>query len=164
MIGRSTLLAAMLALSVPLRAAAAQAPCSPQPVRGAPVDVIAPQATLHLRVADDPATREYGLMCVLALAVHTGMIFVFPGGDLPQEFWMKNTLIPLDMVWVRADGRVTTVAADVPATTVDTPDEAIPRRSGVGTFVIELAAGEAARDGIKAGAKLDVSRLGRAKD
>jgi uncharacterized membrane protein (UPF0127 family) len=133
-------------------------------VRGEPAIVRTPTTELRLRVADDVATRTVGLMCVLALAPQTGMIFVFSGGDVEHNFWMKNTLIPLDMVWVRANGQVTTVAANVPATTVETPDDKIPNRSGRGTYVIELAAGEASRDGIVPGAKLDVSRVGRAKD
>jgi uncharacterized membrane protein (UPF0127 family) len=126
--------------------------------------VQAPGTTLQLWVADNGDARSYGLMCVLELPPHAGMIFVFAGGDQTHPFWMKNTLIPLDMVWVRAGGKVTTVAANVPATTVDTPDGKIPTRDGVGSYVIELAAGEAARAGIKPGVRLDVSHVGRSKD
>ena len=50
--------------------------------------------------------------------------------------------------------------ANVPATRVDTPDDKIPHRDGTGTFVIELAAGEAARAGIKRGSMLDVAAVG----
>jgi uncharacterized membrane protein (UPF0127 family) len=137
--------------------------CPPQPVKST-VAVRAPATTLQLRIADTSDTRSYGLMCVLGLPEHTGMIFVFSGGDVTRNFWMKNTLIPLDMVWVTAGGKVTTVAANVPSTTVQTPDADIPNRSGVGTYVIELAAGEAARDGIKPGVRLDLSHVARAKD
>jgi hypothetical protein len=52
------------------------------------------------------------------------------------------------------------VRANVPSTNVDTPDDKIPHRDGTGTFVIELAAGEAARAGIKPGTILDVSGVG----
>jgi len=138
--------------------------CQPQPERGAPVAIKAPGATLSLRVAADPDSRTYGLMCVLALPPHAGMIFVFTGPDTDHDFWMKDTLIPLDMVWVTARGEVTTVAANVPATTVDTPEEKIPHRNGTGTFVIELASGEAARAGIKPGVHLDVSQVAKAKN
>jgi len=163
---RFALRVAVLAVAAGTCAARADTPCpapsaTPDPV---PVAVTAPKATLEVRVANTWTTREYGLMCVTALAPHTGMIFVFSGGDRPQSFWMKNTLIPLDMVWVRNNGRVDTVAAKVPSTTTDTPDIAIPRRLGTGTYVIELAAGEAARDGIVAGAHLDISRVGHSKD
>jgi len=157
--------ALILTLAVPACAQSAPAPgsCSPQPVKSTAI-VRAPLANLRLSVADDGASRSYGLMCVLALLPRSGMIFVFSGGDQSRTFWMKDTLIPLDMVWVTAGGNVTTVAANVPATTVETPDADIPTRNGVGTYVIELAAGEAARDGIKPGVRLDVSQVGRSKD
>lgn len=165
---RSSLTAALTAgllaaCAVPALALPAPGTCSPQPVKKT-VAVRTPETTLQLGVADDTDTRSYGLMCVLALPPHTGMIFLFSGGDTHHNFWMKDTLIPLDMVWVTLGGKVTTVAANVPATTVDTKDADIPTRDGVGSYVIELAAGEAARDGIKPGVHLDVTHVGRAKD
>jgi uncharacterized protein len=129
-----------------------------------PVHVRAPDATLELRVADTIAKREYGLMCVRGLPTHTGMIFVYKDGDNLRTYWMKNTLVPLDMIWVLKNGRVDTVAANVPSTTVDTPDDKIPQRSGTGTFVIELGAGEAAKAGIRHGAQLDVSAVPPGKE
>ncbi|MBD5633758.1 MAG: DUF192 domain-containing protein, partial [Candidatus Eremiobacteraeota bacterium] len=115
-------------------------------------------APLILAVAADERTRELGLMCVTRLRPHHGMIFVFASSAV-QEFWMKNTLVPLDMVWVAADGSVTSVAAHVPASTRSTPDERVARRRGEGLYVIELADGEAAAAGIRAGLKLCLPRL-----
>lgn len=156
-------LAPALALALAPAAAAAQptpAGCmTAQTASVVPVRVRAPAATLDLRVADTPSKREYGLMCVRSLPPGTGMIFVFGDGDNFRDFWMKNTLIPLDMVFVAKNGRVNDVRANVPATTVDTPDQRIPHRDGTGTYVIELSAGEAARAGIKRGAVLDVSAV-----
>jgi uncharacterized membrane protein (UPF0127 family) len=113
---------------------------------------------LVLAVAADEGSRELGLMCVTRLRPHAGMIFVFSAPAV-QEFWMKNTLVPLDMVWVAPDGRVTSVAAHVPASTRETPDDAVARRRGQGLYVIELADGEAASDGIVAGVKLLLPKL-----
>jgi len=113
---------------------------------------------LHVAVASDEKTRALGLMCVTRLRAAHGMIFVFPQSG-PQEFWMKNTLVPLDMVWVEADGRVASVAENVPASTRQTPDDEVARRSGSGRFVIELPAGEANVDAIRAGVRLAVPPL-----
>ncbi len=57
--------------------------------------------------------REQGLMDRTYVPEHTGMIFVFDG-DAPVEFWMKDTLVPLDMIFVAADGTVRRVYANVP--------------------------------------------------
>ncbi len=122
------------------------------------VDGTAPRATLRLAVADDVVSREYGLMCVLRLRPQHGMIFVF-SRESDWEFWMKNTLVPLDMIWVRSDGTVTTVAADVPASTRTAPSATLARRRGRGLYVIELRANEAAADGIVVGSHLALPPL-----
>lgn len=163
-----TLLAAA-PLAQPLHASAAPIDSCPSPSPGAVTQTVAPistgaSTTLNVRVADTFAKREYGLMCVRALDPASGMIFVFADGNQRRDFWMKNTLIPLDMVFVANDGRVTSVATNVPATTVMTPDASIPRRGGTGTFVIELGAGDAARQHVTAGTHLDVSHIAKAKE
>jgi len=130
---------------------------SPQHLRT--VAVHAPRATLTLQVAATDQQRELGLMSVTRLPRHTGMVFVFDN-DATIEFWMKDTLVPLDMIFVAADGKVRSVAATVPVVPIDEPDEKIPRRSGIAKFVIELPAGEAAQDGIAPGVTLrDLSAL-----
>ena len=129
--------------------------------RGADLPLVAataPGASLVLAVAADEAARERGLMCVLHLRPQHGMVFAFPR-ESEWEFWMKNTLVPLDMVWVDASGTVTTVAADVPASTRATPETALARRRGRGIYVVELRAGEAAADGLAPGAHLSLPTL-----
>jgi uncharacterized protein len=83
------------------------------------------------------------------------MLFVFDR-DAPVEFWMKDTLIPLDMVFLGADGTVRSVAKNVHTVPPNTPDAQIPRVDGRAKFVIELNAQEAQADGIAAGVKLQV--------
>jgi uncharacterized membrane protein (UPF0127 family) len=117
------------------------------------VTASAPGVKLRLAVANDESTRELGLMCVTRLRPRHGMIFVFEQ-NREWEFWMKNTLVPLDMLWVDDDGTITTVAARVPASTRETPDDAVARRRGRGRFVIELASGEAAVDKLAVGTRL----------
>ncbi len=115
--------------------------------------VVAPSARLALAIAATEAQRESGLMCVTKLHKHAGMIFVFDRDDTVR-FWMKHTLIPLDMVWLDTNGRVTTLASHVPAATLETPDDKVARRSGIGRYVIELNSGEAVKDGIHIGVRL----------
>ncbi|MBV8355035.1 MAG: DUF192 domain-containing protein [Candidatus Eremiobacteraeota bacterium] len=93
-----------------------------------------------------------------SLAPHAGMIFVF-AQDALLGFWMKNTLIPLDMVFVRGDGTISSIAANVPASTTQTPDDQVARRAARGKYVIELGAGEAARDGLRVGLHLALPHL-----
>lgn len=119
------------------------------------VVVHAPRADLTLELARTEAAREHGLMDRTAIPPHTGMIFVFER-DAPVAFWMKDTLVPLDMVFVGADGTVRGVFSDVPVVARGLPDADIPREAGVAKYVIELNAGEAARDGLVTGVKLDL--------
>ncbi|TAM62450.1 DUF192 domain-containing protein [bacterium] len=130
-------LASVLAVAAPLQA----------------LELHAPNAALHVQVARTSAQRERGLMHVTALAPHTGMLFVF-AAEKPWTFWMKDTLIDLDMVWLRRDGTVSSVAVRVPRTPSGTPDDRVARRAGVGAYVLELPANEAAHDGLREGARV----------
>ena len=84
------------------------------------------------------------------------MIFVFQS-DGPVEFWMKNTRVPLDMIFIAADGTVRSVYSNVPTVASSLPDDKIPLWGGVAKYVIELGAGEATRAGIVAGIRLDLT-------
>jgi len=126
---------------------------------GETIAVRAPRGVMKLVVVNDEATRERGLMCVVRIPHASGMLFVFSPPDVEQGFWMKNTLVPLDMVFVRGDGVVSNVAVDVPATPRGTPDEKVARASGLGRFVIELGAFDAAKLGIVKGTTLRLPPL-----
>ena len=117
-----------------------------------------PVRPVSLVVVNDYPSRERGLMCVVSIPRARGMIFVFPNDSNP-DFWMKNTLVALDMVWVRANGTVTTVAANIPPTPDGTPDAEIAHRHGAGRYVIEFGGGDAARLGLKPGAKIRLPKL-----
>lgn len=87
----------------------------------------------------------------------TGMLFVFPE-EAPRTFWMKNTLIPLDMLFISGDGHINSIAHDVRPCTGDP----CPFRESAqdSRYVLEIAGGEADQRGIATGDVLDVRRLG----
>lgn len=60
---------------------------------------------VEAEIADDKAERQRGLMERTALAEEAGMLFVF-GREQPLSFWMRNTLIPLSIAYIAADGRI----------------------------------------------------------
>lgn len=142
--------AAWLALSAALLAAPA---CNPQKVAKKARLGFPDGKTIQVDVVDDPRTREIGLMCRTGLPKDYGMLFVFPG-ESQFTFWMKNTLVSLDMVWIGADKRITALRERMKESTVDTPDFAVARASGEGQYVLELPAGAAARHHLKPGDKL----------
>jgi uncharacterized protein len=117
--------------------------------------VHAPKADLTLEIARTEGQREQGLMNRHVVSPHTGMLFVFDR-DEDVDFWMKDTLVPLDMIFIAADGTVRRVFSKVPVVAATLPDEQIPREGAQAKYVIELAAGEASADGIVAGVKLDL--------
>ena len=99
----------------------------------------------NVELATTPAERAQGLMFRRSLAPDAGMLFDF-GRSEPVSMWMENTLIPLDMLFIAADGRVVNIAQR--AVPMDrTP---IPSKGPV-KGVLELAGGTASRLGLKAG-------------
>jgi len=118
-----------------------------------------PKATLRLAVQDTQARRERGLMGVRAVPAGEGMLFAFADGDGQHQFWMKDTLVPLDMIFVRSDGVVMAIAEKVAATKPGASDDRVARRNGEGRYVIELAAGEAERAGLDVGIRLAIPEI-----
>jgi uncharacterized membrane protein (UPF0127 family) len=106
-----------------------------------------------LEVALTPAAQEQGLMYRTNLADGHGMLFIFPG-ESDHQFWMKNTVIPLDMLFIAADGLIVGIHADA------TPLSTVP--IGVGKpsrFVLEVPGGFSARRGITAGNRVEFRGL-----
>jgi uncharacterized membrane protein (UPF0127 family) len=99
----------------------------------------------HVEVAKTPAQMERGLMFRRYLAPDAGMLFAYPAPTLAR-FWMHNTLIPLDMLFVDGKGRIVTIAARARPLSDRIITAAAPVRA-----VIELNGGTAARLGIKPG-------------
>jgi uncharacterized membrane protein (UPF0127 family) len=100
-----------------------------------------------VEVAASPQEQATGLMNRPSLAPDRGMIFPYSPPQ-PVAFWMRNTLIPLDMIFIRADGTIARIATATPLD--ETP---VPGGEPVAA-VLELAGGRAAELGIREGAKV----------
>ena len=101
-----------------------------------------------VEVADDAQERAQGLMFRTGMPAASGMLFVYESPRRAQ-FWMKNTLIPLDMIFADASGTVTRVHSNA------VPGDLTPIDGGEGVqFVLEINAGLAAKLGIAPGAQL----------
>jgi hypothetical protein len=98
-----------------------------------------------VEMALTPAQQQQGLMYRRSMAPDAGMLFVFPEVQ-PTAFWMKNTLIPLDMLFIAANGRI----ADIRERAVPLSEATIPAKVPV-KAVLELNGGTVARLGIKLG-------------
>jgi uncharacterized membrane protein (UPF0127 family) len=114
-----------------------------EPAGGNPV-------TVRLEVAADPATRARGLMEREQVPPGTGMVFLYPA-DVAESFWMKNTLVPLSIAFVAADGRVVSVAEMTPCKADPCPSYA---PAGPYRYAIELAAGSFGDAGVGPGARV----------
>ena len=119
-----------------------------------PLTVTGPGGSHHftVEVARTAADQERGLMYRRNLAPNRGMIFPLPRAE-QATFWMKNTLIPLDLVFIRSDGSIANVAANARPM-----DESLISSEGMVTEVLELAGGRAAQLGIVAGDRVDWTR------
>ena len=106
--------------------------------------------TVRLEVAADPAARARGLMGRARLPEGTGMVFLYPG-DVAEAYWMKNTLVPLSIAFVGADGRVVSVAEMTPCTADPCPSYP---PAGPYRYAVELPAGAFAAAGVGEGDKV----------
>ena len=99
----------------------------------------------RVEIADTEQTRERGLMFRKSMAGDRGMLFDFKTPQ-PVAFWMKNTLIPLDIVFITADGRILSIARNA------VPMDETPIPSGGDILgVLEIRGGRAAELGIEPG-------------
>ena len=110
------------------------------------------QFTIELATTD--AARTQGLMNRTHLAADHGMLFVF-AESAPQAFWMKNTLIPLDILYFDDARRLVSMQLNVPPCKAD-PCAVYPSNAAA-RYVLELAAGTARRLGLRNGDVLTIN-------
>jgi uncharacterized membrane protein (UPF0127 family) len=101
--------------------------------------------TVEVEVVDTPESRQRGLMFRKQLAPMSGMLFLF---ERPEQhtFWMHNTLVPLDMVFIKSDWTVLGVVEN--ATPLTDAPRSVP---GESQYVLEVNAGFSRRYGLRAG-------------
>ena len=163
MIPRGAAAVAAIAAAAAVAVACGAAPRSSPSSRETPTPMAArisgPRVTMpsgavySLELALTPEDQAQGLMFRESLPERVGMLFLFSEAA-PHHFWMKNTMIPLDMIWMDEAGTVLFVSANTPPCQADPcpnygPD--VPARS-----VLEIAGGKAQAEGVKVGSVLKI--------
>ena len=139
-------LAAALLLAVPLAA------CSADETRLS-IQSDTGNHQFTVQVVDTPETRARGLMYVQELADDAGMLFDFKEVR-PVSFWMRNTYIPLDMLFIEADGTILNIHVNArPHDTTSIPS------AGPVQFVLEIPGGRSVELGIEAGDQVTHPRI-----
>lgn len=149
---RAAIAATVLCLAVAARADA------PDPATLPPDRLVlvtdAGEFTFTVEIADDPVERARGLMFREEMARDHGMLFDY-GNEGERSFWMKNTILPLDLIFARADGTVVSIKSGEPFS-----EETIPS-DGPARFVFEVNAGVAEEIGLEPGDSLVHARVER---
>jgi uncharacterized protein len=103
------------------------------------------ETIFQVEIANTPEKREIGLMYRKELEPGRGMIFIFPR-QLPQSFWMKNTPLPLDMIFISREMKIVGIVEQAVPFSLDPRGVSTPSQ-----FVLEINAGLAKRYGIRPG-------------
>lgn len=122
------------------------------------VKVVIKNQPFNLEIARTISQKAKGLSNRSSLCPNCGMIFVYTK-DQTLPFWMKDTLIPLDMIWVNSQGKVVSIQTATPQTGTPDLQLAIFRNDRPARFVIELNAGNANKIGLKIGDNIDIPPL-----
>lgn len=99
----------------------------------------------QVEIADTPAKRELGLQYRRELASNRGMLFLFPA-ESNHSFWMKNTSISLDMIFIDREQRIVGIVEEAVAFSLEPRSVAAPSQ-----FVLEISGGLSRRYGFKVG-------------
>ena len=102
-----------------------------------------------VEIAATPEARAHGLMYRRDLAADAGMLFIFPTAS-EQRFWMKNTPLPLDMIFIGANRRIIGIVADTRPFSTNSLGV-----GGLSQYVLEVNAGFSAKHGLAAGDLVD---------
>jgi uncharacterized protein len=114
-------------------------------------------SAIDLEVASTAQEQEIGLMNRPSMPLNHGMVFNFTP-PVPARFWMKNTLIPLDMLFLR-EGKIKNIQSNVPPCKADPCPNYGPDNQELIDQVVELNAGQAQKLGLKVGDKLTIEKI-----
>lgn len=161
---RRALLSRLLGLGLASAALAWLAPaCAaspPEPAKPPPPTVVVETAAgarhpVVVELARTPEEQARGLMHRRELAEEAGMLFIFPEMG-PRSFWMKNTLLPLDLLFIDDAGRVVGIVREAEPLTLTPRAVAAPSR-----YVLEVRGGWAARHGVAPGDRVRLDGVPR---
>lgn len=107
------------------------------------------KAKAEIQIADNEFEEELGLMYRKQMDENKGMLFIFPNSQI-QTFWMRNTFIPLDMIFVNPDKMIVTIQKNTRVLSNSTYASTAPAQ-----YVIEVDAGYSDRNNIKVGDKVN---------
>ena len=103
-----------------------------------------------VEVADTKQQQEKGLMFIKDLPVNSGMLFIYKD-EAPRSFYMKNTYIPLDIIWMDKEKKVVFIKKNAEAAKLDVYEMIQPQEEAM--YVLELNAGSSDKIGLKIGDK-----------
>ena len=110
-------------------------------------------ATISAEVADSQEERQRGLMNKDYLAPNTGMLFIFPD-EAPRSFWMKNTKIPLDIIFIPSNFTIADIQSMEPC--LEEPCKLYVSKEAA-KYALEVNKGFAEKHGTKIGARMEIS-------
>jgi uncharacterized membrane protein (UPF0127 family) len=136
-----------------------KAPAAITPVPASGPRVVLPSGAIYaVELARTPEEQAQGLMFRESLPARSGMIFLFSDAA-PHQFWMKNTMIPLDIVWLDGSGRVLFVSANTPPCRADPCPNYGPELPA--PVVLEIAGGMAAKERVVVGSTIRLDDVPR---
>ena len=110
---------------------------------------------IDIQIADSDFDRELGLMFRKSMEENQGMLFIFPQSQI-QRFWMRNTLIPLDMIFINSQKQIVTIRENTKVLSDQTYASTEPAK-----YVLEVNAGFCKKFDIKVGDKVSWARTSR---
>ena len=108
-----------------------------------------PITKIDIEIADNDDDRQNGLMYRKSMETNQGMLFIFPLQEM-QSFWMRNTLLPLDMIFVNADKKIITIHKNTKILSDQSYASTEPAQ-----YVVEVCAGFSDKYSLKPGDKIN---------